>query len=156
MNKGVEILLARMDSSPEEFVTGNKAGKWQHLIEKYEDYMTEEECKAVRTKYNELKMGKFTEAVMKELLEEKEEAPNPFVQATMAGAGQTHAQSLAAQQAQAQISMYHQQAQQQQLAQRLSGVSSLASWGEPPTPVLSIDGETLTGKMVKKLKRLLK
>ena len=73
MNQGVEILLSRMDSNPDEFVTGNKSGKWQHLLEKYEPYMTEEECKAVRTKYNELKMGKFTEAVMKELLEEREE-----------------------------------------------------------------------------------
>jgi len=70
MNQGVEILLSRMDSNPEEFLTGNKAGKWQHLLEKYEPYMTEEECKAVRAKYNALKMSKFTEVVLKELLEE--------------------------------------------------------------------------------------
>jgi hypothetical protein len=72
MNQGVEILLARMDSNPEEFLTGNKAGKWQHLLEKYEEYMTDEERKAVFTKYHSLKMSKFTEVVLKELLEEQD------------------------------------------------------------------------------------
>jgi hypothetical protein len=62
-----------MDSNPEEFVTGSKSGKWQHLLEKYEPYMNEEERAAVVAKYHALKMGKFTEAVMKELLEEREE-----------------------------------------------------------------------------------
>lgn len=70
MNQGVEILLSRMDSNPEEFLTGNKAGKWQHLLEKYEEYMTDEERKAVFAKYHALKMSKFTEVVLKELLEE--------------------------------------------------------------------------------------
>lgn len=80
MNKGIEILLSRMESNPDEFTTGNKSGKWQHLLEKYEPYMNDEERAAVTAKYHQLKMSKFTEAVMKELLEEQEEKRAEFGQ----------------------------------------------------------------------------
>jgi hypothetical protein len=170
MNKGIEILLSRMDSNPDEFLTGNKSGKWQHLLEKYEDYMTEEERKAVFTKYHELKMGKFTEAVMKELLEEQEEkrgeAQGYFQQMSQ--------QQMAMQQAQlanaaGSIFYNHNTAgsifYNHNTAQTISGGQVLTSnspgnlaFRDPNTlgNTLSIGGETLTTKMLKKLKRLIK
>ena len=80
MNKGIEILIARMESSPDEFLTGNKSGKWLHLMEQYEDHMEPEDRKALMDKYNSLKMQKFTERVMKELLEDQQEKSEEFDQ----------------------------------------------------------------------------
>ena len=42
-------------------------------MEQYEDHMEPEDRKALMDKYNALKMQKFTERVMKELLAEQEE-----------------------------------------------------------------------------------
>lgn len=150
MNKGIEILLSRMESSPEEFLTGNKSGKWQHLLEKYEDHMTEEERKAVFTKYHELKMGKFTEAVMKELLEEQEEKAEDFGLYAQRAQQQAQSQLAAAQQA---ASLYY----NHNTAQVMSN-GSVVGFRDPNTlgNTLSVGGETLTGKMIKKLKRLIK
>ena len=79
MNKGIEILLARMESNPDEFMgVGNK---WLKLMESYEDYMVEEERKALYAKYSTLHMDKFTEHVMKKLLEEQQEKSNRFGEA---------------------------------------------------------------------------
>jgi hypothetical protein len=156
-----------MESSPDEFTTGNKSGKWQHLLEKYEDYMTEEERTAVFAKYHSLKMGKFTEAVMKELLEDQEEKREE---------AQGYFQQMSAQQAAVQRSNLL--AQQAQMASQYAGAlgqsmvntknaiagsllsanSATISLREPTELANSISfgGETLTAKMVKKLKRLIK
>jgi hypothetical protein len=73
MNKGVEILLARMDTHPEEF---EKDDKWGNLYEEYKKFMEPEEQKAMVDKLKQLKMNKFEELIVRRLMrEEREESP---------------------------------------------------------------------------------
>lgn len=82
MNKGVEILLARMDSHPEEFSTSDRIpysryGQWDSCIEAVlntQNPFTDEEREAVQTKLNELTLEQFTQRVMKKLLDGPEPA----------------------------------------------------------------------------------
>ena len=170
MNKGIEILLARMESNPDEFVTGNQSGKWLHLIEQFEDNMEPEERKALFTKLNELRMGKFTERVMKELLAEQEKKSEEF------GAySQSLANSMAQTQQQmrnalAQSQLYYNNAQNQ--AGSLTGLGLLGSVTVPASAYahstmsiqdsnqtathLQLGKQTLTEKTIKKLKALVK
>lgn len=76
MNKGIEILIARMESNPDEF-TGTR-NKWADLIERAEDFMEPEDRKALTDKFNALQMEKFTELVMKKLLEDQQEKSEAF------------------------------------------------------------------------------
>mgnify|MGYP003352334673 CR=1 FL=1 len=79
MNKGLEILMARIDSNPEGFAsTGFSASRWQTLIASYEKMLPEEDMKAFKAKLHERACNKFTEAVMEELLDPKLEN-NPFL-----------------------------------------------------------------------------
>jgi hypothetical protein len=79
MNQGLEILIARTKTHPQEFFgweTGSHiASRWVTMMENFTNHMTEEEKFA----WNEAKVGlnewyankrrdDFTEAVMKELL----------------------------------------------------------------------------------------
>ena len=65
MNKGVEILLARMDTNPEEFYNG---GRWVDLFNQYKKFMSEDEVTAVMDKLKALKMEQFEQDVVKRLL----------------------------------------------------------------------------------------
>jgi hypothetical protein len=71
MNKGVEILLNRMDSNPEEFIGTGSRSKWRDYFTTYREYLNEEDVEAFETKLNTLIQDKFTEVIMKELLEDK-------------------------------------------------------------------------------------
>lgn len=71
MNKGVEILLARMESHPEEFL--RDSDRWEHLFNHYKKYMTEDDKQAFWDKLCEIRTQEFTERVIKQLLEEKKE-----------------------------------------------------------------------------------
>ena len=79
MNQGLEILIARTKTHPEEFIghenMSHVASKWLSMIENFEFYMTEEEkeawqeAKEVLIEWRKVKRrDDFTEAVMKELL----------------------------------------------------------------------------------------
>ena len=70
MNKGVEILLARMDTNPEEF---ENTGRWIDLYNQFKKYMSEEEQDAVMNKLKELKMAQFEQAVVKRLLNDEQQ-----------------------------------------------------------------------------------
>jgi hypothetical protein len=70
--KAVELLLARMDSNPEEFGDG---GRWEKHIIKYRSYLPVQDRLALEDKINALRMDVFHRDVMKELLVE----PNEFV-----------------------------------------------------------------------------
>jgi hypothetical protein len=70
MNEGVKILLERMKTNPEEFVDKDK---WASLLNNYKDFLDEEDRKAIADKINNLMQQKFTEAVMKELLDPEED-----------------------------------------------------------------------------------
>lgn len=98
MNQGLEILIARTKTHPEEFLglenMSHVASKWLSMIENFEFYMTKEEkeawqeAKEVLIEWRKVKRrDDFTEAVMKELLvrddceavrdDEIEPAPRP-------------------------------------------------------------------------------
>jgi hypothetical protein len=70
MNKGVEILLARMETNPEEF---ENTGRWIDLYNQFKKYMSEEEQNAVMNKLKELKMAQFEQAVVKRLLNDEQQ-----------------------------------------------------------------------------------
>ena len=73
MNKGVEILLARMDTHPEEF---EQDGKWVNMYNEYKKFMEPEEQQMMMDKLKQLKMNKFEELVVTRLMrEEKENDP---------------------------------------------------------------------------------
>jgi ssRNA-specific RNase YbeY (16S rRNA maturation enzyme) len=92
-NKGVEILLNRMDSHPEEFTERRNLGsrtRWDWLIEqvsrrvlnshksdsKYRldlPFLSDKEVDALHDKYQQLQGQAFTNRIMSELLEEPEE-----------------------------------------------------------------------------------
>lgn len=66
MNKGVEILLARMERQPEEL------GRWEHLFNTYKKYLVEEDKKAFWDKICEIKQQEFTDNVIKTLFDDKQ------------------------------------------------------------------------------------
>jgi hypothetical protein len=70
MNKGVEILLARMETHPEEF---EQDSKWVGMFNEYKKYMEPEEQTAVLEKLRQLKMDKFEELIVKRLMREERE-----------------------------------------------------------------------------------
>tara|TARA_R110000822_G_scaffold24990_1_gene75856 strand:+ start:200 stop:571 length:372 start_codon:yes stop_codon:yes gene_type:complete len=78
MNQGVEIILARMDSHPEEFI-GELRGNWRWVTDALDkqntdgmQFLTGEEKTALREKYIELVRGQFTKNVMQQLLRDKD------------------------------------------------------------------------------------
>ena len=92
MNQGVEILLSRMDSNPEEFadeffeggVYQRRLDKWEWLLDalkckRMEDrkaalpYLTHQEIEMLFNKYQELQRELFTKRVMGILLGQAEE-----------------------------------------------------------------------------------
>lgn len=91
MNQGVEILLARMDSNPDEFVSwdGYVVGKWDWIMRDVQKralgnrvdledgvvrvpFLSDEEVKALWNKVESLRADQFTKKVMRTLLEEEE------------------------------------------------------------------------------------
>jgi alpha-amylase/alpha-mannosidase (GH57 family) len=69
MNDGVKILLARMETHPEEF---EAEGKWISSFNSYKKYMTEEEKDVFWKKLCELKMSEFEKKIVKRLMQEEE------------------------------------------------------------------------------------
>jgi adenine-specific DNA methylase len=71
-NKGVQILLKRMESNPEEFMSDVK---WnaivEHVRKKAYRFITEEEATAVDNKLMELEAQLFTNTVMSTLLKQE-------------------------------------------------------------------------------------
>lgn len=68
--EAVELLLARMDSNPEEFTEN---GRWEGLIIKYRSYLPVQDRTAMEDKINYLRLDVFHKDVMKELLVEPSE-----------------------------------------------------------------------------------
>lgn len=64
MNSGVEILIERAKTNPEEFAY---RGKWVDMVKMYRQYMTDEERLALEAAISEGLMGEFTELVLKGL-----------------------------------------------------------------------------------------
>jgi hypothetical protein len=66
MLTGVEILLERMKTNPEEFVEGDYS-KWSGVMSSGWDILTEEEQTALRDAHNKAKRDHFNGEVMKVL-----------------------------------------------------------------------------------------
>lgn len=66
----VELLLARMESNPEEFLDQYK---WTRKYEPYKQYMTKREKEAMRMGMRKVMMNHLHEIVMKELLDPKQD-----------------------------------------------------------------------------------
>ena len=96
MNKGVQILLERMRSNPDEFVPtvrGNYPDKWRDIIlavhmrvdggKDYQDqlpFLSDEEIKALWGSMQQLQGDLFTKKVMNILLQDAEELSSSFGQ----------------------------------------------------------------------------
>jgi hypothetical protein len=94
MNKGVQILLERMSSNPDEFVPSLKGGyqhKWRDILisvemrvnggKDYKDqlaFLTDKEVKALWEKMQSLRGDLFTKQVMNTLLSESVEDNFPY------------------------------------------------------------------------------
>ena len=152
MNKGIEILIARMESSPDEFLTGNKSGKWLHLIEQYEDHMEPEDRKVLMDKYNALKMQKFTEKVMKELLEDQQEKSEAFGN-YISAAQQQYASNTAAMNQAGALGMGN--AGQIYMVNAAGSIQPIAQ-STHLSSTIQLGKQTLTERTLKKLKALTK
>ena len=68
MNDGIEIILARMDTHPEEFF--GDGGKWKFIYKEYfRDVMSEEEKAALHTKLKSVRRAELTSKVMNAMAE---------------------------------------------------------------------------------------
>lgn len=143
MNDGVKLLLERIKTHPEEFVTGNGGlfnahSRWQLLVQSYEGYLTPDDRQALRDAMNAVMAEKFTEAVMKELMGAEDDAPLGKSQqaqsmrsggATLGQATSPYQQSLMAQAQMTQM----QQAQLGALSSATMTVSTAGSWANEDT-----------------------
>lgn len=161
MNKGLEILMARMDSNPDEFTDKLR---WERLLDKYDDVFNDEDIKVFREKHNALHQDKFTELVMKELFKDQEEKSEEFGQFAQMAQQRVAQAQLAMQQAQI-ASQYAGALGQSMVNTKNAIAGSLLSANSATVSFrdsnelansISFGGETLTAKMVKKLKRLIK
>ncbi len=79
MNRGVELLIARMKSNPEEFkpdnytVGGISASRWEGLLYNWKHCLTEEEVHAFREALKETHRELFSQEVMKHILRRGDE-----------------------------------------------------------------------------------
>lgn len=61
---GIDILLARMKTNPEEFV---RDGKWTDLLVYVDKHLTEEERQALKNGFTEMARDTFNEVIMKSI-----------------------------------------------------------------------------------------
>ena len=86
MNAGVEILLKRMNSHPEEFqgldthirglnTTAGTEYRWEHYLRAAfnSKFLTDEERTLLSSKLSSIQGGAFTQAVMRELMSDNAE-----------------------------------------------------------------------------------
>ena len=73
MNDGVAMLLERMKTNPEEFLTEGLHinSKWGSLIAEYSESLDPEDADVLKESLKKIKQQKFTELVMEELIDPK-------------------------------------------------------------------------------------
>jgi hypothetical protein len=69
MNTGIQILLKRMESHPEEFYykPNEGVGKWTKLLDTFKRSLTQEEIDAIDEGLRKIERERFTELVMQAL-----------------------------------------------------------------------------------------
>ena len=72
MNNGLKIILARMDTNPEEFQDYPNS-KWRELIDNHYDIFTAEERDEYQAKLRVILVDTFSELVLKELMDDEKE-----------------------------------------------------------------------------------
>lgn len=72
MNNGLKIILARMDTNPEEFQDYPNS-RWRELIDSHWDIFLDEERDEYQAKLRVILTDKFSELVLKELMEDEKE-----------------------------------------------------------------------------------
>lgn len=137
----VKLLIARMESHPEEF--GRGMSRWGWMLEGVMANCSEEERAAIHAGLRPIRLKQLHEDVMDELLngddrrraeiEEIEYEKRTIAQARSTLIAQTQQQYM----------------QQQQLTLKQQDVTRLS---QPST--LNVGGETLTGDLIKKLKKV--
>ena len=80
MNQGVEILLARIDSNPEEFLLSSRKWEWLGVDGVKPPYLTDAEWVALQVKVQTIRANEFTERVMTTLLQEETLYPDMATQ----------------------------------------------------------------------------
>lgn len=85
MNAGVELLLERMKTHPEEFYVENQlrmgSTKWSNLWHMYQDYLSEEDKQAYIDGVKAINQQRFTEHILEGLVDPKQSsgAENPYI-----------------------------------------------------------------------------
>ena len=79
MNEGIKILIERMKTNPEEFDFSERDNKWESLVYRYSDWLDEGDRTAFKEAISSMRQEKFTQEVMKELLDPKSEEVSPFI-----------------------------------------------------------------------------
>lgn len=72
----VKFLLTRMETHPEEFYQDKKSGvkfNWSHQIKDNKKFMTEDEYKAVWSKYSEINLERSMQEITERLLAPSDE-----------------------------------------------------------------------------------
>ena len=122
MNEGVQILIERMKTHPEEFVAEAQYGvsKWSQAIQHFQEYLSKEDKGALDVAWkqtiSEEMQRRFTQAVMEELIDPKSEK-SKWGDTVLDG--QKHSQAMAMKQAylaQQQAAIQQAQAAQQQVS----------------------------------------
>jgi hypothetical protein len=68
MNDGVELLLERMKTNPEEFY--GEYNKWTEVLSKFERFLSEDERARIYEVIGKIRRDEFTRVVMQEILRE--------------------------------------------------------------------------------------
>ena len=83
MNKGIEILIKRMESNPDEF---KRNGRWHIIINQINtDFLTQEDVETFKTAYAQVREQHFTESVIQTLFEVENEEEYPTERGTVSG-----------------------------------------------------------------------
>lgn len=78
MHHGIEILLARMESHPEDFVQG-AGGQWLHQIERNKKYFNQEETDKVKEKLRQINLDRMTQNLMEAMVKDEEVKPSKII-----------------------------------------------------------------------------
>ena len=85
MNGGVEILLARMETHPEEFF--NYGSRWTNLILDFEQSLDKVDFDKLMDGIHKCRQQEFTQKVMNKLVGEEQEDKEAFTRMRMQGSG---------------------------------------------------------------------
>ena len=162
MHPVVKLLLARMESHPEEFDVEPKAilrsGRWDGVLARINPHLNGAEEAALKEKIRDMALTAAHEAAMDELLNgpaRREEAERALAEKTQADAWHHR---LAAQQPQHAAQQLAARLQQSPWA-NATGIHAPTPGIHAPTPATSgslrIDGETLDASTLRKIKRKL-